>query len=147
MTCCLEQALLDTIGAMDCIPISRENLFEGYRRCKECVPYMVLKVRGGAGLRTSSGLQKVQQVDISAYFSDSAEAKAKVFREILEDWVYASGCLDLGVCGCFCQQGAPISVINPPANGVIRYSLSFRGFFKASESGSDSLSASLSASV
>ena len=136
MSCCLETAILNTLRALDCTPIASENHFLDRRQCKDCLPYLVLKVSTTPGLRTSSGVQKTDSVDIKAYFADKHAKIAREYKTLVEAWVFSAGCVDLGVCGCFCLQTGPTSAITTTNNGMIVYSLSFRGIYDRSESAS-----------
>jgi hypothetical protein len=142
MSCCLETAILDTLRALDCTPIASENHFLDRRQCTDCLPYLVLKVSTSSGLRTSSGVQKRRSIDIKAYFADKMGKISRDYRDLMEAWVFSSGCLDLGDCGCFCLQTDPTSAITTN-NGMIVYSLSFRGIYRMSESASVSNSESV----
>jgi hypothetical protein len=139
MSCCLETAILNTLRALDCTPIAADNHFVDRRQCKDCLPYLVLKTTTGQGLRTSSGTQKLDSVDIKAYFSDKMRKESRDYKSLVEAWAFAPGCLDLGECGCFCLQTGPVSAITTTNDGkMIVYSLTFRGNFKESQSASDS---------
>lgn len=139
MNCCLEAAILDKIRALDCNPIMSENHFLDERKCTDCMPYMVLKVKTTGGLRTSSDIQKLSIIEIAAYFKDSSRSQAAAFRDMLDNMLYVRGCIDLGICGCLCQQGVPSSQMIPGA-GLIRYGVTFRGFYRPAETGSLSAS-------
>jgi len=143
MSCCIEDAILDTLRALDCTPIRSENHFVGERSCTDCMPYLVMKADAQFGLRTSSGSQKVHSVDIKAYFAGDKKKQAADYRTLVEAWVFAQGCVDLGICGCFCIQGNVVSSIRPSTGSTIVYSLSFRGFYKQADSSSDSASESV----
>lgn len=138
MPCCLETAILDKLRSLDCTPILRENHFIDRRTCTDCVPYLVLKTSRTAGLRTSSGVQKLTSVEVKAYFSDKMHKIAREYMDLVEAWVFTRACLDLGECGCFCLRTDPASAITGPNGGMIVYSLSFRGVYNAAESASDS---------
>lgn len=138
MTCCLETAILDTFRGFSETPIRPENHFVNRRECKDCLPYLVLKTSTNSGLRTSDGVQKVSVVEIAAYFSDAKFGTAKQYSDLVESWLFSSGCLELGECGCLCVQGTPISSIrNGPASTLV-YTVSFRGrYYPVSSSESE----------
>ena len=133
MSCCLESAVLDALRGLTGNPIKPVNHFDGSRKGDECLPYLVLKVGTAGGLKTSSGFNPTHNIEIKAYFSDQAEGTAKSYRTLVEAWLFARGCFDLGVCGCFCVQGTLVSSIRPAVAGTVVYSVSFRGVFKPSE--------------
>ena len=133
MLCCLESAVLDALRALTATPIKSSNHFDGQRKGDLCLPYLVLKTGSSGGLRTSSGNFSSHSVEFNAYFSDQAEGTAKSYKTLVEAWLFAKGCLDLGVCGCFCMQGVPVSSIRPAVAGTVVYSVTFRGFYKPSE--------------
>jgi len=141
MSCCIEDAVLETLRGLNCTTIKSENHFLNEKRCSDCLPYVVVKIDTQSGLRTSSAVQKSHTVDIKAYFSDTMQKKAQEYRALVEDWLFAAGCVTLGSCGCFCQRGNASSSIRSGTGGVIVYSLVFRGTYKQSGS-SDSVSAS-----
>ena len=74
---------------------------------------------------------------------DTMQKKAQEYRTLVEDWLFAAGCVSVGICGCFCQRGNATSSIRSGTGGVIVYSLVFRGTYKQLGSTSDSLSASV----
>jgi hypothetical protein len=136
MSCCLESAIINALRALECTPIKSENHFILERKCSDCLPYVVINTVTTAGLRTSSAVQKNSSVTINAYFSTDKEQQAFAYRDLAEAWLNASGCLDLGDCGCFCVQGAFNSRVNPAQGGTIRYGLTFSGSYHPSEAGS-----------
>lgn len=143
MSCCIENAILDALRLLTCTPIRTENHFADRRKCTDCIPYLVLKASETAGLRTSSGTQSIWTIDIKAYFDDSKSQMARDYRDLVRTWLYGGGrCTDLGLCGCFCIQGAPSSSIRTVDKEIV-YSLVFRGSYQMAESGSASLSASV----
>lgn len=81
-------------------------------------------------------MQVSSSVTVNAYFHSDKEQQAFSYRDLVETWLNTPGCLDLGVCGCFCVQGAFNSRVNPASGGVIRYGLTFSGFYHPSEAGS-----------
>jgi len=133
MSCCLESAVLEALRGLTGTPIKPVNHFDGSRKGEDCLPYLVLKVGMSGGMRTSSGFTPFHNIEFNAYFSDQAEGKAKSYQTLVEAWLFARGCLDLGVCGCFCIQGIPVSAIRPAVAGTVVYSVSFKGFYKPSE--------------
>ena len=143
MSCCIEDAVLSTLRGLNCTTIRSESHFLNEKRCADCLPYVVVKVDTQSGLRTSSAVKKQHTVDIKAYFSDTMQKKAQEYRSLVEAWLFAAGCVDLGNCGCFCQRGNAVSSIRGGTGGVIVYSLVFRGTYKQSESSSDSASESV----
>ena len=143
MPCCLETAILDTLRGIQGTKITPANHFVSVKGCKDCSPYLVLGVSTGAGLRTSSAVQKVHSIEINAYFKEGSRSMAIAYRDLLEDWIFSRGCVDLGVCGCFCLRNDPISAITNAAGGMVVYRLSFRGIYVSAESVSDSASESV----
>lgn len=143
MPCCLETAILDTLRELPGTKIIPANHFEGNRGCKDCSPYLVLTVQTTPGLRTSSAVQKLHSIEISAYFNSDKRSMAKDYRDILESWSFGRGCIDLGVCGCFCLRNEPISAITNAAGGMVVCRLTFRGVYNRAESESDSASESV----
>lgn len=139
--------MLDSLRALTCTPIRSENHFLNLRRCSDCVPYLVLKTSVSGGLRTSSGFQKQHSVEISAYFKDGDEQRAISYQTLVDAWLNAAGCVDLGACGCFCVQGSPGSRITPSSDGMLRVNFTFSGRYRQAQSDSSSVSASVSASV
>lgn len=102
--CCVEEGMLQALRALECTPIPAQQHFVGVRRGEECLPYLVIKTREQAGLRTSSFLEMVTAVEISAYFSTDSSADSASFRRLLSQWLFGSNCLSLGNCGCFCVR-------------------------------------------
>jgi hypothetical protein len=88
-------------------------------------------------------LQKKSSVEISAYFSADSETQAFEYRDIVEAWLYTSDCVDLGDCGCFCVQTSPTSRVTPVDGGMIRFNVTFSGFYQPSAVGSLSASESV----
>lgn len=133
MVCCLENAVLDALRALNCTPIKANNHFVDERQCSDCLPYLVLKTGITAGLRTSSTVQKVRTVEIKAYFSNQKRYDARSLRDLIASWLMVGGCVDLGSCGCFCVQGAPtIGIQGGPGNTVV-LTVSFRGLYKQTD--------------
>lgn len=141
MICCLENAVLDTLRALDCTPIRSENHFLDRRQCTDCLPYAVIRAGMTAGLRTSSAVQKLRTVEIKAYFADKKRHDARELRDLIWDWLMFSGCASLGDCGCFCVQGAPTLNIQEAPGNMVVLTVSFRGLYKQPDE-SDSVSAS-----
>lgn len=140
MSCCLENAVLDALRGLNCTPIKAENHFVDERQCSDCLPYLVVKTGMTAGLRTSSAVQKVRTVELKAYFSQQKRFDARSLRDLISDWLMVAGCVDLGVCGCFCVQGAPTITIQPSQGNTIVLTVSFRGLYKQTdESASESV--------
>lgn len=145
MNCCLETAMLNALRDLGGTPIRSDNHFDQIRKCKDCLPYLVLKVTSSAGLRTSSGLQKIHTIDISAYFSGDNEQAPREYRDLVEDWLNTDGCVELGDCGCICVQGDQSSRITAVTeSNLIRFQLTFRGVYQQAEFASASASASAS---
>lgn len=140
MSCCVEQAILAALRDIAGTPVASENHFLIEKKTGDCYPYLVVKVETASGLRTSSAVQKIHSVEVSSYFRDAAEQQALDFKQLIEDWVMVSGCLELGACGCFCIQGPIRSQLRRVAGGVLRHSLTFRGEYSMSEAGSSSAS-------
>lgn len=140
MTCCLENAVLDTLRALNCTPIKADNHFVDERQCSDCMPYLVVKTGITAGLRTSSAVQKVHTIEIRAYFSNQKRYDARSLRDLISAWLFDGGCASLGVCGCFCLQGTPtIGIQGGPGNTVV-LTVNFRGLYKQTdESASESV--------
>jgi hypothetical protein len=138
MSCCLETAILDKLRSLDCTPILSQNHFIDRRTCTDCIPYLVLKTSTVPGLRTTSFVQKLKSVEVKAYFGDKMHKMARDYMNLVEEWVFARGCLELGECGCFCLRTDPSSAITRQSDGTVVYSLSFRGVYNAAESASDS---------
>lgn len=145
MSCCLENAVIDALRALDCTKIRSENHFLNRRKCKDCTPYAVVKVRTVSGLRTSSAVQKISTIEVSAFFNEDREQDAIEYKDLVEGLFFASECVTLASCGCFCVQGRMSSSITPAPQGLIRYSFTCQGFYR--ESDSDSSSESVSESV
>ena len=138
--CCLETAILDALRGLTCTPIRSENHFVNIRKCTDCMPYLVVKTSSSGGLRTSEGYQKTDTVEIAAYFKSSNETAVTEYRDLVDAWMNAAGCLDLGVCGCFCVRGNHSSKVAPASGDAIRYSLSFSGTYAAVDVASASAS-------
>lgn len=133
MTCCLENAVLDTLRALNCTPIKSENHFLDERQCSDCLPYLVLKTGTTAGLRTTHTVQKVRTVEIRAYFANQKRHDGRTLRDLIEAWLFVGGCVSLGACGCFCVQGAPtIGIQGAPGNTVV-LTVNFRGLYKQTD--------------
>jgi len=139
MTCCLEIALVNALRDLPCSPIRSDNHFVLERKCTDCIPYVVVKATSTQGLRTSDGVSENNSVEINAYFSADNETQAFDYQSIVKTWLNAAGCLDLGICGCFCIQTLPTSRISPSAGGMIRYSVSFSGRYHSELVGSGSV--------
>lgn len=131
--CCLETAILDTLRGLDCTKIKAENHFIDVRECTDCIPYLVLKTGTVSGLVTSSARQKLSNVEIKAYFSDQKRGDAREYKGLVEDWLFAGGCLDLGECGCLCVRGAINTNLRVGTAGTVVYSVAFSGVYSASE--------------
>lgn len=140
MSCCIERAIIESLRSLTCTPIKSENHFIDQRECENCVPYLVLKASTTAGLRTSSAVQKLWNIEIKAYFADSKKQMARDYRDLVETWLYAATCVDLGECGCICVQGSPASSIRNTAGNEIVYSLTFRGSYSQADVASASAS-------
>jgi len=141
MACCLENAVLDALRALDCTPIKSGNHFVDERQCSDCLPYLVVKTGITAGLRTSSAVQRINTVEIKAYFANKKRYDARSLRDLIAAWLLDTGCTPLGLCGCFCVQGSPtIGIQGGPGNTVV-LTVSFRGLYKQTDE-SDSVSAS-----
>lgn len=138
MSCCLEQAIVDTLRGLDGTPISSDNHFIISRKCGDCLPYMTVKSSKTAGLRTTSGVQTITTVEINGYFSDASEATMLEYRDMMDAWAFVSGCISLGACGCFCSQNSARSQVTAVAGGLLRYTLTLRGDYKRDETGSGS---------
>jgi hypothetical protein len=77
---------------------------------------------------------------VAAYFSASkGDVDISDFRDLVDEWVDQSGCIDLGECGCFCVIGDAPSSIAVQADDTIRYALSFSGTYSRVDSGSESV--------
>jgi hypothetical protein len=133
MTCCLENAVLDALRALNCTPIKSENHFVDRRQCTDCLPYLVVRTGMTAGLRTSSAVQKLNTVEIKAYFADKKRHDARDLRDLIWDWLMFAGCASLGACGCFCVQGAPTLTIQESAGNTVVLTVSFRGLYKQTD--------------
>lgn len=131
MECCFEDAMLNTLRDLPDNPIPAGNHFLLTRECKDCIPYLVLKVVETPGLRTSDTLQLVQAVEVTAYFSDTKKSAAHAYRTLFNTWFTSSGCLDLDGCGCFCVRNTGTSRITAIPNGMLRFSAVFTGVFNA----------------
>ncbi len=139
MSCCLENALIESLRALDCTKIREENHFIGRRKCTDCTPYAVVKVRNTSGLRTSSGVQKISSIEIVAFFKEDHEQDAIQYRGLVEDLFFTGDCVELVECGCLCVQGRMSSVIAPAEQGLVRYTFTCQGVYNSS---SDSVSES-----
>lgn len=139
MDCCLGAAILDALRNLECTPIRPENHFLLIRKCKDCLPYVVVKTKRAAMLRTSSGTTMQDTVEINAYFSSDKETQAFAYDSLVGEWLNSPGCLDLGDCGCFCLRGSATSAVGLSDGGTIRYSAVFSGFYVPS---AESVSAS-----
>jgi hypothetical protein len=131
MSCCLENAVLDALRALDCSSIRPENHFLNVRQCTDCVPYLVLSVTRQQGLRTSEGVQFRDAIAISAYFKGAHGAKIREYRDLVEEWMSSSDCIELGDCGCLCVVNVARSVISVTSNGLLRYQAQFTGRYNA----------------
>lgn len=140
MSCCLENAVLDALRALDCTRVRPENHFLNRRKCTDCTPYVVVKVRTVSGLRTSSAVQKISTIEVSGFFKEDREQDAIDYKVLVEGLFFAARCVTLVACGCFCTQGRMASSIAPAQNGLVRYSFTCQGFYK--QSGTDSASVS-----
>lgn len=141
MSCCLEDAILDRLRSLTCTPIPAANHFLNLRKCTDCVPYLVLKVRRSSGLRTSEGVQVIHDVELNAYFKQDKESDAGSYRDLVEEAFLEQGCVQLGDCGCICRRGVFRSRIEASTGGLLRYSLTFSGSYSQSEVASVSESA------
>lgn len=133
-SCCLEEALLDSIRAVECNPIPSDRHFSNKAQGTDCVPYLVLKSIQSLRLRTSDGATYDSAVDITAYFQGPGDADAMKFRDRMEAWA-GQNCIDLSECGCFCVSTITRSTISDPGGGLVRYNLAFRGMIHAIVSG------------
>lgn len=139
MSCCLENAVLDALRELYCTPIRPENHFLNRRKCTDCTPYAVVKIKTVSGLRTSSKVQKISTIDLSAFFMEDREQDAIEYKNLVEWLFFTSDCVPLVLCGCFCIQGRMSSSIVPAQQGLVRYSFTCQGFYDRSGSGSESV--------
>jgi hypothetical protein len=110
--CCVEEGMLQALRALECTPIPAQQHFIGVRRGEECLPYLVLRRSIQQGLRTSHAVEQFDQISVSAYFSVDKASQAVSFRNLLQQWAYSSGCLNLGNCGCFCVRSIQPSQVS-----------------------------------
>lgn len=141
MSCCIEEAIVAALRALTCTPIRSENHFTNIRQCEECVPYVVVTAGLTEGLVTSSGRNPGHSVTITSYFAGPSDSMAMNYKDQIETWLSASGCLDLLDCGCFCVERVTRSQITVAQNGLYRYQAFFSGRYRrlpvSSASGSD----------
>jgi hypothetical protein len=133
--CCVEEGFLQALRALECTPIPAQQHFVGVRRGEECLPYLVLATSEQPGLRTSSGQEMQTAARITAYFSPDKTHDAMSFRRLLSQWISSSGCLPLGVCGCFCVRSLG-SVGTQYNERSVQVSVTLSGLFAASLSSS-----------
>lgn len=115
--CCVEAGMLQALRALECTPIPQDQHFVGVRRGEECLPYVVVKSVKSPGLRTSDGVEMLDQLTVSAYFSQDKQVDATVFRDLLLRWAYSKNCLSLGDCGCICVRTIAGSSLTYGQNG------------------------------
>lgn len=128
--CCIEDAFVAGLRALDCTPIPGDNHYSFLRRKDDCFPYAVVTTSIVTGLRTSDGTEKIQQVKLSGYFSVDKISDCNKFRALVEDWVFGKTCIALGDCGCFCVRSVvPGQMLI--ANNAVQFSVTLTGKYSA----------------
>ena len=128
--CCIDDAFLSAMRGLDCTPVPAANHYSFIRIGEECLPYVVVTTSIVAGLRTTDGVEKVDQVRISAYFSVDKLAECNKFKALVENWVFGKNCIDLAGCGCFCVRSVVPSQLTIKG-GTLLFSVTLTGKYSA----------------
>jgi len=124
--CCVEDAFLSGLKALDCTPIPADNHYSFVRRKDDCLPYAVVTASIAAGLRTSDGTEKLSSIKLAGYFSVDRISDCNKFKGLVENWVFGKNCIELSNCGCFCVRsiGASQMLI---VNDAVQFSVTLTG--------------------
>ena len=113
MTCCVEDAWIAALRALDCTPVKPEGHFVLQRSGSEIVPYVVVSSTIASGLRTTDTVQRVQSVSLRGYFSVDRMQDARAWQTLVEQLLTCKRCVPLGDCGCFCVRSVGQSAMTP----------------------------------
>ena len=113
MTCCVEDAWIAALRALDCTPVKSEGHFVLQRSGSEIVPYVVVSSTIASGLRTTDTVQRVQSVSLRGYFSVDRMQDARACQTLVEELLTCKRCVPLGDCGCFCVRSVGQSTMTP----------------------------------
>jgi hypothetical protein len=113
MTCCVEDAWIAALRALDCTPVKSEGHFVLQRSGSEIVPYVVVSSAISSGLRTTDTVQRIQSVSLRGYFSVDRIQDAREWQGLVEALLTCKRCVPLGDCGCFCVRSVGPSQMTP----------------------------------
>mgnify|MGYP006286887143 CR=1 FL=1 len=113
MTCCVEDAWIAALRALDCTPVKSEGHFVLQRSGSEIVPYVVVSSTIASGLRTTDTVQRFQTVSLRGYFSVDRMQDARAWQTLVEELLTCKRCVPLGDCGCFCVRSVGQSAMTP----------------------------------
>ena len=132
MSCdCFESGVKSGLQSFEGSPVCDEKIFSDRKECGDGdYPYVVFRTSVTPGLRTSSGLQKIHNIQVSGYFADKSQAKS--WRSLFEIWLYGSGGVMLGECGSLCVTSPPSVTLSPAAKDKWQVTGTFAGVFHSS---------------
>jgi hypothetical protein len=103
--CCVEGSVAGVLRRIACGVIPDENFYTRRRKKSSCLPFVVVSASSFSGLRTSSGVENLDRVTITAVFHEDDEKSLSFMKSALKSWLGSSGCVTLDDCGCACIRG------------------------------------------